>query len=67
MNPLVVAILVLGGLCLGLAIWLYRQKTHSELLMELKDMAFDVQVRNSEIMMKEFTDELEKYKKKEEK
>ncbi len=66
MNPLVVAILVLGGLCLGLAIWIYWQKTHYELLMELKDMAFDVQVKNSEIMIEQLMDELVKYKNKEE-
>ena len=66
MNPLVVATLVLGGVCLGLLIWLYRQRTYYESLLEIKDKAFDVQVKNSEIMIKGLADELEKYKNKEE-
>jgi len=65
-NPLIVAILLLGGICLGLLIWLYRQKTYYGDLLDLKDKAFDVQVKNSEIMIKGFTDKLEKYKTKEE-
>jgi hypothetical protein len=67
MNPLVVATLVLGGACLGLLIWIYRQKTYHEGLLELKDKAFDVQVKNSEIMIEQLMDELAKYQKKEEK
>lgn len=67
MNPLVVAILVLGGACLGLLIWLYRQKTCYEGLLELKDKAFDVQVKNSEIMIEQLMDELVKYQNEEEK
>ena len=64
---LLVATLVLGGVCLGLLIWLYRQKTYYEGLLELKDKAFDVQVKNSEIMIEQLMDELAKYQRKEEK
>jgi hypothetical protein len=67
MNPLVMATLILGGVCLGFLIWLYRQREDYESLLAIKDAAFAVQVKNSEIMMKGLTDELEKYKNKEDK
>ena len=62
MNPLIIVILILGAVCLGLIAWLYRQKTYYEGLIEIKDKAFDVQVKNSEIMMKGLTDELKQEK-----
>ena len=67
MNPLVVVILVLGGVCLALLCWLYRQHGHYESRLDIKDKAFEVQVKNSEIMIEQLMDELAKYQKKEEK
>ena len=66
MNPLVAVILILGVACLALLIWLYRQRLDYESLLAIKDAAFYTLSKNSEIMMKGLTDELEKYKNKEE-
>ena len=60
MNPLIVVILILGAICLGLIIWLYRSKTYHEGLIEIKEKAFDVLAKNSEIEMKRLADELKK-------
>jgi len=41
MDPLVVAILILGGICLALIIWLYRERKHFKTLMSIKEMLAD--------------------------
>ena len=62
MNPLIIAILILGAVCLGLIIWLYRQRTYYEMLIKVKDRAFDVLAENAKIEMKRLTDELKQNK-----
>jgi len=69
MNPLIVAILVLGAVCLGLIIWLYQQHKYYEATLEIREKALDglkeiedklKKINEAEI--KRLNDELEKYK-----
>jgi len=65
MNLSVVAILILGGICLALITWLYRQKIYYENLLHLRDKGINALVGINEMEMKRLADELEKYKAKE--
>ena len=62
MNPLIIVILILGAICLVLIIWLYRQRVYYEILIVLKEKAFNVLAKNTEIEMKKLTDELKQEK-----
>jgi len=53
MNPYVVVILVLGAGVVVLGICLFRSKTYYKGRLEVKDKAFDVLAKNSEVMMKD--------------
>jgi len=53
MDLSVMVIMVLGAGVVVLGICLFRSKTYYKGLLEVKDKAFAVQVKNSEIMMKD--------------